>query len=1723
MLAYIGYDLYKPKRMHVFLKIITSCILIASLGAVWVSANNPSEPDYTTFRTIDQGTFNEYRFRLTEQFFALREHYRVRSELNVSVLRQMLETANNGYNYLPDNLLNQNALRELAIEVRRGIENPRNEFIYNDILQALATYIEQVDISQIQWSIEAIPVEGNAPLTSTFRVNAQDPTGTQINSANIRWWMNIWGEEVVIGRGVSINHTFRNEWRFTVFVDITSSHRNSQWNTDVLPYRWRVDINVQEQIASLNIRVNSDRVRDNDILKFTPEVANFWLVIDATNSLPSGGARFTQTEWDFWNGVRKTYSGPPRIERARYANEGEYMVRLKLTTNEWKTIETEFEIYVHNPIAKIEVNRQEWYIGDRFTFQAKMSWNDRNVTYNWEIIDIEEDSVVFQQNDRTFSHTFTDKWRYNVRLRVRKSSWETDQDTRIIAIESRNPIAEFDHRIPESNRPNRVFLDGTRSYDPDMSDNAQLEYVWYVDGERVELENPSLRWSTWFYTFPDVGTYIVSLEVIDPDWLRDIKQHNIRIESILSVHFQAFPRVIQREWTMRFVAEAPEAEVFEWDFWDGNTLWWSQSTVSHAFDRSWSFQVNLRVTDRNNNTNTFSRSVFVANSDSPLAFINTSISGVETPEFDANACDWAGAYTVDRVSTIRFDGEESINVDGNTRWLEYTWRIWNNKFATTQSVNHRFDEIGCFPVVLTVRSTTNGRTDRAETYVNVENLPPTLTSLDIRMHDESEDPVVVEVTAQGATDPDGVIQSYMWYYYTDIDPEPQDFRATRRWSTTFVIPRVTGTYYFVAVLRDNNEERITSEEITNSRHFITITGDNINTPLIWMRVDRNSIAVWDEVTFNVTAENILNQDISGDATFHWDFNGDGFYNMQTSSPTASYVYRNSWEFFAKVKVTYRWMSSTRNVTINVTNRLRADFWYFSIWNKFVFFDMSSWQVDSRQWDMWDDQTRSWNTFIYEYNDGRPSRDVELTVSEGTRVDTITKTVRNNPRNVLRARQPWLVAFTYPERNDDGDIVLEVASDRVFVYMWESSESAEYVIDFDIEHDSNLDGSRDNDEDNRWTPSFVNGSIIEIPLNSMHEQTMRLFLRDEEWNVTASKDITIIKEFIEDTTIDPDTIVFENVTEEEQQKLDRLKRLLSELPQNERLQSLQFVQRLQQNWFDKTEKTRIIIDFENYIFELNLSNEDEIIDILESLLVTWQEDQSQLQIIYQALINLVPQDIQCEVETGNCYDNIISKLTDIRQSEDIEYNRELGREILQVIADTDLMTNEQKLDFRAILITLVYRGDVNAIPEEEKDEIIKQTPTWTRWLPIFSLIINISLIIWAIFWVFLLILLVLYLIYRSLYKWRDDVTFQQFITRNTWADTPDSDDFNTMEDILWDIDEPEKNDILSFSDNTEKKTDTWDKNKVSGSKSINTTKTQDTLSSTQAPQEEVPSWLKNWSPDVDNKNISKTSQDSSPSFPEKSETKIPQNNQNKKNIPKQTPDVIEAKQQDDFEANALPEDSQVPDWLKWSFDTSIQETPKSRDIDMPQKQKISWDTQNNNIPPQETWDKKQELPESDESDNQVDLKQEKYDVIWQEDSKEKVISDIKQPSNISHQANNSDEQELQIPDWLKWSFTPEDSSQSNKTQDVSDSLEYTPTEKWSWDTQISEDKTVAPVRRSRSKKEAVNTWKNQDNKKSKSEKSQQKNTSKNDKKDDELWDDGMKIPDWLKSSDDSESK
>ena len=195
-----------------------------------------------------------------------------------------------------------------------------------------------------------------------------------------------------------------------------------------------------------------------------------------------------------------------------------------------------------------------------------------------------------------------------------------------------------------------------------------------------------------------------------------------------------------------------------------------------------------------------------------------------------------------------------------------------------------------------------------------------------------------------------------------------------------------------------------------------------------------------------------------DSSFSWDFDGDGFYDTQTSTPTTTYKYRKSGEFYAKVKVKHKGISSTKNITINVSNKLVPDFEYISIGNKFIFFDSSAGQVETRTWDLGDGNKKTGTNFEHTYTDGKSSHVVNLKISEGTKVKEVQKTVIKNVRNILKARGDDLVVFTSPVLSETGSVVLESASEKFFIYLGESSQDAQsYVIDYDIEHDSDLNG------------------------------------------------------------------------------------------------------------------------------------------------------------------------------------------------------------------------------------------------------------------------------------------------------------------------------------------------------------------------------------------------------------------------------------------------------------------------------------------------------------------------------------------------------------------------------------------------------------------------------------------------------------------------------------------
>jgi hypothetical protein len=249
-------------------------ISLFNINITWVLAND--EPGYTQFRLVDAWTFNEYRYKITDEFFNFRNKYEIDWKINTDSANKILNYATTGYKYLPDSLINKNLLNYLKTSIERWIKYPNNTSNYSSIVEDIEKYLENTNIGAIKWKVEAFPSSWNAPLNVTLRWSVTDPTWTPIPSYNYTWWINENWKRKVLWNWLSLNYLFKEEWNFSVFLDVKSSHKNALWNIDVLSFSSRADIVVKEKIASLIIKVNSLNLRNSNELKFTPEEAKYW-------------------------------------------------------------------------------------------------------------------------------------------------------------------------------------------------------------------------------------------------------------------------------------------------------------------------------------------------------------------------------------------------------------------------------------------------------------------------------------------------------------------------------------------------------------------------------------------------------------------------------------------------------------------------------------------------------------------------------------------------------------------------------------------------------------------------------------------------------------------------------------------------------------------------------------------------------------------------------------------------------------------------------------------------------------------------------------------------------------------------------------------------------------------------------------------------------------------------------------------------------------------------------------------------------------------------------------------------------------------------------------------------------------------------------------------------------------------------------------------------------
>ncbi len=1558
-----------------------------------ISFSNEEErkADYSELRDINIWTFNEFWYRITEQYLKLKQEYEVNWKFDPALLNSIKELAQKWYSYLPDNLDNKNFLSKLETALRNW-ENNSNDITSMEIAEALRKYLYESVINKISWTIETNPSLWNAPLNVTLRSKVIDPSWTIIPDDNYIWWIDKEWKKEIIWKWVSLNYTFVNEWNFSIFLDVISSHRNKTWYIDVLPFRWRSDIEVKQEVANLVININWVNLWNKDSLKFNSEEWSFWLIVDASSSTPTRWSRFIETSWDFWNWITKKYDWSPKIERVTYATKWEFKVKLKLKTNELEEVEREFYVSISNPIATINASQDSWCIWDRLNFSAKSSAYDKNSIYNWEIININNNKTVFEKTWNFITYEFKEKWKFNIKLKVTNPSWEVDNDNKIIYINSRAPVAEFSYSIPKSNEPNKVLLDATKSYDEDYSDDWKLQFFWEIDWKSVKLENSNYNNSLWYYTFNSEWEHIINLEVMDPDWIKSFKKNRLTINSVLSVDFEASPLVINRQWTINFTAKTNNWKYFNWNFWDWISKWSESNVISHKFDKSWTFNVKLETSDKVWNTTSISKKVHVWESKDPYALIDISYENWHNITYNENWCWGKWSYILDRIWNIKFSWQRSVNIDWENSWLDYSWKIWNELVSSNNLIVKKFDEIWCFPVKLIIKSQKNWKTSNYETNIEIKNIAPELTNIEINPVDLNSDPVIVNLKAMGAKDKDWVILSYTWYYYTNNDEEPQDYRVTVKPETTFVLPKIPWTYYFVVVLKDNNEEKFSSEDLW-TKSSITITWDNSNTPIVDLEVNDSSVSVWEEVIFTSKIKNILWQDLTNKASYYWDFNWDWFYDKEINwNWTISHKFDNAWTYRVKVKAKYKWFSNVKTVTINVVNNLVPDFEYISINNKFIFFDKSLWKYNDITWDLWDWSIIDWvKSFIHKYSDPKDSHEVILKISEWSKYKEIKKIVTKNIQNLILANNKWLNIFSIPKLSENWKILLENQNDRVIVYMWDSRDDNiyRYAIDFDIEYDSDLNWWKDDDIDNIWNLSYTNWDPQEITLNNQRNQIIRLSLIDKDGKVIDKKDIEIIKEYISEQK-EIKELSFSWVTNQDKQKIEELKSYISKFPQTYRVEWMKYLERLQSEWFDPTEKTKVILEFEWFIDNPNIPNSNEIINLLESLLVTWEEEQNQKNVAYNALKNLLTEQITCEFDINNfnnCKEYLVSILDSIKISWNENFKKEQAKILLQAIANEKNMSVKEKEDFKEVLKILVYDTETIVKQTEDNKQIEEKSTFFSKVLWILFKMMYIIMFLILLIW---LIILFFWLFYKFTSK-DPNKKFEDFILEKTKIrkKTETNDTNNNVEDILWWL----NSDLQS----TETNQTSWE----TQNETIETNQEETNLQENEKPQE-IPDWLKD-------------------SF-----------KQNENNITE--PDKNEIS--DDTKLDSTNQEK-TPDWLKDSFSQNNNISSDIYEEGLDKKEWEIFDSEDSQVKIKETW----EESFNESKDQNIDIEKEPEVPDWLKDSlnsenKETQETKENDEKNTNLEANNDetklsseinneskenislDEEEVDVPDWLK---------------------------------------------------------------------------------------------------------
>lgn len=826
---------------------------------------------------------------------------------------------------MPESVETIAAYDEASLSLDEAMEDPRSNIKFSRFQQdytSLKTLIRQFPV--VESVIRATPGEGNVPFTVTLNgLDSIDPTGGTISE--YKWsFLDSGGDLISLGSDPVVVHTFTEPNTYSVRLEVTTSQ------TDESGYKMAMDgvsvVRIKANPPTSNVEFKVDGKEVIDVYHVTLEEAQTGLSFDPTETTPAFGRTIEKYEWLFGDGATEVRSTPSTVVHS-YQEAGEYLVTLKIRDNAGVEDRRVVKLILKPVASDAQISPLQGDVNTQFEFKGSGSRSDNGSInqYEWEISD-EENNTVASFQEPEVRYQFEQPGTYQVTLTVTDTSNQSDRSVRELTVLSREPVANFTHQTPESNHPNTIAFDASTSYDPDPGDS--LTYSWDFDGDGgFEVVDSKEVFAS--HTYRQVGSYNTVLQVQDRFGERHQIEEVITIDSILGGDIVLDKRSFRVGEEVNFEADSPGAVAYLWEFGDGQTLnSEEEEIVTHAYSEKGKYKVTLHFFDRSDESNTHTLTVLVGDQDVPLALASATVNQY-TPTLTPDACaEGQPAMIISRDDRVMFSAADSVNTDGSSRLLDYTWELSEGIQNTSRDFSYRFTQLtpgnDCATATLRVRDQLSGKVSETDTlYFKVVNKLPTLSDFVVEAaSEELVTPTKVNLKVVSPVDLDGQVKQYRWWYFLEgNEQEKLGVHSTTTPETQMIItaqgqPGVENRYTFVVEMLDNDNGLFNSlENYGEVSQLDIVNGPNLS-PVAEFTVDKTTIAVGDTITFVSKSYDPQGDPLPDDA-FRWDFDGDGSYDDTTSGPQVNHPYNTPGQYNARLNVNYRGLSSTVTHTVNV--------------------------------------------------------------------------------------------------------------------------------------------------------------------------------------------------------------------------------------------------------------------------------------------------------------------------------------------------------------------------------------------------------------------------------------------------------------------------------------------------------------------------------------------------------------------------------------------------------------------------------------------------------------------------------------------------------------------------------------------------------------------------------------------------------------------------------------